>query len=156
GKRSLRHVEFLGVPGSGKSTLARALADSPESGGRLWRLEEAARLGLGRSSRGRLTRFFAARARSAESRMWKAMYARAPDRVRAVAGFVTRWPEYVETVVGAQRRRADRDSDQELVLRWIFELGAKFQVASGALGEDRKSTRLNSSHVKNSYAVFCL
>src|SRR5690606_40723837 len=23
-------------------------------------------------------------------------------------------------------------------------------------GEDRKSTRLNSSHVKNSYAVFCL
>src|SRR5690606_21630605 len=136
GKRSLRHVEFLGVPGSGKSTLARALADSPESGGRLWSLDEAARLGLGRSSRDRLTRFFAARARSAESRMWKAMYARAPDRVRAVAGFVTRWPEYVETVVGAQRRRADRDSDQELVLRWIFELGAKFQVASGALGDD--------------------
>src|SRR5690606_39390852 len=25
-----------------------------------------------------------------------------------------------------------------------------------ATGEDRKSTRLNSSHVKNSYAVFCL
>src|SRR5690606_27571564 len=95
-----------------------------------------ARLGLGRSSRDRLTRFFARRASSAESRMWKAIYARAPDRVRAVAGFVTRWPEYVETVVGAQRRRADRDSDQERVLRWIFELGAKFQVASGALGDD--------------------
>src|SRR5690606_41067801 len=26
----------------------------------------------------------------------------------------------------------------------------------GAIGEDRKSTRLNSSHVKISYAVFCL
>src|SRR5690606_41920852 len=26
----------------------------------------------------------------------------------------------------------------------------------GSAGEDRKSTRLNSSHVKNSYAVFCL
>src|SRR5690606_41697671 len=26
----------------------------------------------------------------------------------------------------------------------------------GAAGEDRKSTRLNSSHVKISYAVFCL
>src|SRR5690606_40803379 len=26
----------------------------------------------------------------------------------------------------------------------------------GARGEDRKSTRLNSSHVKISYAVFCL
>src|SRR5690606_40985791 len=28
--------------------------------------------------------------------------------------------------------------------------------ASGHLGQDRKSTRLNSSHVKISYAVFCL
>src|SRR5690606_41270118 len=28
--------------------------------------------------------------------------------------------------------------------------------AQGILGRDRKSTRLNSSHVKNSYAVFCL
>src|SRR5438874_4076327 len=26
----------------------------------------------------------------------------------------------------------------------------------GGEGEDRKSTRLNSSHVENSYAVFCL
>src|SRR5690606_42029338 len=29
-------------------------------------------------------------------------------------------------------------------------------VGGGAAGEDRKSTRLNSSHVKISYAVFCL
>src|SRR5690606_40122031 len=29
-------------------------------------------------------------------------------------------------------------------------------VASAASGKDRKSTRLNSSHVKISYAVFCL
>src|SRR5690606_42130155 len=28
--------------------------------------------------------------------------------------------------------------------------------AGGAVGGDRKSTRLNSSHVKISYAVFCL
>src|SRR5207302_10619779 len=28
--------------------------------------------------------------------------------------------------------------------------------ASGRLSQDRKSTRLNSSHVKISYAVFCL
>src|SRR5690349_23068070 len=35
---------------------------------------------------------------------------------------------------------------------------AKDCVAQGAcpLGEDRKSTRLNSSHVEISYAVFCL
>src|SRR5437899_3904312 len=29
-------------------------------------------------------------------------------------------------------------------------------VPGGALGEDRKSTRLNSSHLGISYAVFCL
>src|SRR5436309_7849367 len=29
-------------------------------------------------------------------------------------------------------------------------------AAGGRRGEDRKSTRLNSSHVKISYAVFCL
>src|SRR5690606_40039573 len=31
-----------------------------------------------------------------------------------------------------------------------------FQGVVAALIEDRKSTRLNSSHVKTSYAVFCL
>src|SRR5690606_39382052 len=30
------------------------------------------------------------------------------------------------------------------------------EVGKGAQGIDRKSTRLNSSHVKISYAVFCL
>src|SRR5436309_4660708 len=34
----------------------------------------------------------------------------------------------------------------------IDELGS----LSGVVGTDRKSTRLNSSHVKISYAVFCL
>src|SRR5690606_41784846 len=29
-------------------------------------------------------------------------------------------------------------------------------LGRAAVGVDRKSTRLNSSHVKNSYAVFCL
>src|SRR2546430_8699763 len=29
-------------------------------------------------------------------------------------------------------------------------------LREGALAEDRKSTRLNSSHRQNSYAVFCL
>src|SRR5690606_39320217 len=31
-----------------------------------------------------------------------------------------------------------------------------FRLAATDLEVDRKSTRLNSSHVKNSYAVFCL
>src|SRR5690606_39573134 len=30
------------------------------------------------------------------------------------------------------------------------------EAAGAVQGRDRKSTRLNSSHVKNSYAVFCL
>src|SRR5690625_7091979 len=33
---------------------------------------------------------------------------------------------------------------------------AKIRVFDPACGSDRKSTRLNSSHVANSYAVFCL
>src|SRR5699024_11583976 len=32
----------------------------------------------------------------------------------------------------------------------------EFSVDFGALAADRKSTRLNSSHVSTSYAVFCL
>src|SRR5699024_12698585 len=31
-----------------------------------------------------------------------------------------------------------------------------FEAGKDAIGEDRKSTRLNSSHVSISYAVFCL
>src|SRR5690606_41308539 len=35
-------------------------------------------------------------------------------------------------------------------------VGGQHHAVDAALREDRKSTRLNSSHVKNSYAVFCL
>src|SRR5436309_6341087 len=35
-------------------------------------------------------------------------------------------------------------------------LGSSWSGTSMLYCEDRKSTRLNSSHVKNSYAVFCL
>src|SRR5207302_9963372 len=41
----------------------------------------------------------------------------------------------------------DRDTGQHVGL---VDTGAH-----QAIGRDRKSTRLNSSHVKNSYAVFC-
>src|SRR5690349_22561809 len=41
------------------------------------------------------------------------------------------------------------------VVQMIFQI--RFQVAALlALSADRKSTRLNSSHVEISYAVFCL
>src|SRR5690606_40267384 len=38
----------------------------------------------------------------------------------------------------------------------LFGLGLLFVRGAARLGRDRKSTRLNSSHVKSSYAVFCL
>src|SRR5699024_12799309 len=36
------------------------------------------------------------------------------------------------------------------------QVGELFLIVAGHLVEDRKSTRLNSSHVSISYAVFCL
>src|SRR5690606_42029767 len=39
------------------------------------------------------------------------------------------------------------------ISRGITEIAPKYPIIEG---EDRKSTRLNSSHVKISYAVFCL
>src|SRR5436305_3786127 len=43
-----------------------------------------------------------------------------------------------------------------LDLRDVLELGRQTGHAAQRLALDRKSTRLNSSHVRNSYAVFCL
>src|SRR5204863_10009931 len=43
-------------------------------------------------------------------------------------------------------RATSRPSSQATIARWY----------SGRSGGDRKSTRLNSSHVEISYAVFCL
>src|SRR5437660_9152885 len=38
----------------------------------------------------------------------------------------------------------------------LASLVARLDAESGGVGQDRKSTRLNSSHVAISYAVFCL
>src|SRR5258705_3307327 len=53
--------------------------------------------------------------------------------------------------VRARRRLPHRRSAQVALWRtgWMFPLGTP-------RGEDRKSTRLNSSHLGISYAVFCL
>src|SRR5207249_8187131 len=40
--------------------------------------------------------------------------------------------------------------------RWTHRAPARLAEAPPARGRDRKSTRLNSSHVSISYAVFCL
>src|SRR3712207_7155765 len=48
------------------------------------------------------------------------------------------------------------DVDQVAVPRVVDPARAAEQVGRGVRGEDRKSTRLNSSHANISYAVFCL
>src|SRR5690606_41913645 len=40
--------------------------------------------------------------------------------------------------------------------RRVFPRRSTCLLAAGIRGRDRKSTRLNSSHVKTTYAVFCL
>src|SRR5438874_6412141 len=57
-----------------------------------------------------------------------------------------------------------RSSGRKIGRRAVLVRGAQgaLAVAAGSLGagaaprQDRKSTRLNSSHVETSYAVFCL
>src|SRR5690606_41858365 len=56
----------------------------------------------------------------------------------------------LQLLAGADRQRAARAEHG-------IERGAADLLADRALRDlDRKSTRLNSSHVKTSYAVFCL
>src|SRR5579864_9639246 len=47
---------------------------------------------------------------------------------------------------------------RHLRLRVLYRPGSQLQVCAhdGMVGSDRKSTRLNSSHMSISYAVFCL
>src|SRR5690606_41811410 len=53
--------------------------------------------------------------------------------------------------------RADPRLLQQLEHRGVVDVVERIQVAPSQRNrEDRKSTRLNSSHVKISYAVFCL
>src|SRR5690606_40853957 len=42
------------------------------------------------------------------------------------------------------------------IVKRLMKLGDEYEVLYLGGGADRKSTRLNSSHVKISYAVFCL
>src|SRR5712664_4427790 len=53
--------------------------------------------------------------------------------------------------IGAWRKAADKGSTSAMV-----ELGVLYGTGSGVAREDRKSTRLDSSHDQISYAVFCL
>src|SRR5205814_5596458 len=74
------------------------------------------------------------------------------DRVgcRCDAGTQERFPEATIAIKHAKRKAArQRTSPPGLHL-------AKMLCATGKMEPDRKSTRLNSSHLGISYAVFCL
>src|SRR5690242_21232198 len=70
----------------------------------------------------------------------------------------------VTVVLGAEVARAGAllvDLDVDLVVAddWAEGMGASLRTGLRSLAgstEDRKSTRLNSSHMSISYAVFCL
>src|SRR5690606_41727799 len=66
--------------------------------------------------------------------------------------------EPVPTRVVAAYSAPENDTQRMLRLRWCeTRLGRNERLAGiKHLNRDRKSTRLNSSHVKISYAVFCL
>src|SRR5690554_2452906 len=49
-----------------------------------------------------------------------------------------------------------REEHEELIKRCHPQKGDLLLSKNGTIGLDRKSTRLNSSHVRISYAVFCL
>src|SRR5690606_40222137 len=66
----------------------------------------------------------------------------------------------LETIVSALERE-DLELDEALALfeegiGHLREAQALIRTAELRIEQDRKSTRLNSSHVKISYAVFCL
>src|SRR5690606_20145414 len=64
-----------------------------------------------------------------------------------------RQPVGAQPVVVRERRRERRRGDARL---GRGDHDATPGLLGAGHGIDRKSTRLNSSHVKNSYAVFCL
>src|SRR5699024_12218947 len=51
---------------------------------------------------------------------------------------------------------ADTIAESEKRLQTLVDYARQKQEDSGVIDQDRKSTRLNSSHVSISYAVFCL
>src|SRR5690606_2025686 len=81
--------------------------------------------------------------------------------IRAVMHDITHRRE-VEREVRAQRALAEALRDIAVVLNSTLELDEVLERIVSNVGRvdehdaDRKSTRLNSSHVKTTYAVFCL
>jgi len=122
----VRVVEFLGPPGSGKTSLARELTRSLPGA---IDLEEAVRAAVKARGEDGMARTAAGLSRSSSSRLWRAVYARSTDRFSGLARFLEANPRALETVLASQRTRAERDRGQDLVLGWMLNLMARYQLA---------------------------
>src|SRR5690625_6616147 len=84
------------------------------------------------------------------------------DHPRYSHSFPTRRSSDLDTPFFTQVKAGVRYADRQQIVRntsWNWgHIGAEWAEPNNAmwLTEDRKSTRLNSSHVAISYAVFCL
>src|SRR5690348_17538390 len=75
--------------------------------------------------------------------------------LRDVPGKRQQLAEHRRVLRIVERADVDRGNDQEMRGRLRVEV-LEGEHAVGPFDEDRKSTRLNSSHPSISYAVFCL
>src|SRR6266496_2973981 len=68
------------------------------------------------------------------------------------------YEEFAEALVGddSWQLRKYRLPEAQQFSRWVYRNMVVEDIGDGLLTKDRKSTRLNSSHVEISYAVFCL
>ena len=122
----MRVVEFLGPPGSGKTTLSRDLARSLPG---VVDLDEAVRTAVRLAGEDGMARTAAKLSRSSGSRLWRAAYARSTDRFWGLARFIESQRPVMETILAAQRARVARDRGQDVVLGWVLNLMARYQLA---------------------------
>jgi len=120
-------VELLGPPGSGKTTLARGLARTLPGA---LDLDGAVHSAVGARGEDGMARTAARLSRSSSGRLWRASYARSTDRFSGLARFLGANPKTLETALAGQRARAERDTGQDLVLGWLLNLMARYQLAT--------------------------
>src|SRR5690554_1584892 len=76
------------------------------------------------------------------------------DQVHSYDKMMGMWTEFDPTIISVKDVRLSKKKIAGVLIP-VLE-GVDFEIKQFSLFKDRKSTRLNSSHVRISYAVFCL